>query len=158
MAKSPSTQRDYEVWEAVGEGAVWVTLTDDRGRETQRQIGGPGGVARLRIKVEDREAMMYANQNNPFDGGRLRRVDPGAPEVQAAKTDEQLLATLSSSSLEDDLMAETEFNVRRLKALAEAGGSTSVSVAQLHTIKTVIDRRWPPIAPPADQLAAANER
>lgn len=158
MAKATDTERDYEVWAAVGAGAVWVTLTDDRGRETQRQIGGPGGADRLKIKVDDREAMQYVSPNNPFDSGRLRRVDPGAPERQAAKTDDELIASLASPTLEDDLMAESEFNVRRLKALAEAEGSNAVSVGQLFTINRVIDRRWPQSEPPADQLAAANER
>jgi hypothetical protein len=31
-------------------------------------------------------------------------------------------------------------------------------VGQLYTIKRVIERRWPQAEPPADQLAAANER
>lgn len=159
MPRTQNTERDYEVWEAVGAGAVWVTLTDDRGRETQRQIGGPGGADRMRIKVEDREAMQYVSPNNPFDSGRLRRVDPGAPTEQAAKTDAQLVATLASPTLEEDLMAASEFEVRRLKDLAEAGDiANAVSVGQLYTIKKVIDRRWPPIAPPQDQLDAANER
>ncbi len=63
MATGRTTKRDYEVWEALGKGAVWVTLTDDGGREMHRQIGGPGsGVARLRIKVADREAMQASER------------------------------------------------------------------------------------------------
>lgn len=157
MTTESSTQ-SYEVWEVVGEGAVWVTLTDDRGRDVQRKVGGPGGAKRIRLRRTDRESMEYI-PGNPFESGRLRRVDEGAPAEQVAKTDEELLLLLHTSpSLEDELMRETEFNVRRLHALAKAEGASEVTVQQLFILNRVIQRRWPQPEPPADQLAAANER
>lgn len=159
MATRRATQRDqYEIWEPVGPGAVWVTTTDVRGNEKQVRLG-KGGVARLRIKAEDVQAIKDAfPDTNPFESGRLRRVDEGAPAVQPAQTNEELIAGLASPSLEEDLMRASEFDVRRLKDLAEVGSSDAVSVGQLHVINKVIEARWPRPAAPSDQVAAATER
>lgn len=158
MTPNKNTQSD-EIWEAVGAGAVWVTLTDDRGRDVQRQIGGPGGSSRMRIKTVDREAMQYASEGNPFDSGRLRRVDGEYGSTsQIAKTDAELLALLGVESLSATLMAESELNVRRLYAMAESDSASRVTVSQLHDLKSVIQARWPQPEPPADQLAAAYEK
>jgi hypothetical protein len=154
MTRKTSTVSE-EIWEVVGEGQVWLTLVDGHGRPTYKSVGGPGGGKRIRLKPTDRENMEYAaGDSNPFATGRLRRVDgEHATEAQTAKTDEELLVLLESPDLTSALDAESEFNVRRLRAMAETGSASKrVTVQQLHDIKEVIDRRWPQPAPPASQL------
>lgn len=154
MTQKTKTQSE-EVWEVVGAGQVWLTLMDAHGRPTYKPVGGPGGATRIRLKTTDREAMEYAaGDSNPFNTGRLRRVDGvHATLSQTAKTDDELLALLDATDLPLALDLESEFNVRRLRTLAEDGDAARrVTVQQLHDIKATIERKWPQPTPPADQM------
>lgn len=149
-----------EVWEAVSQSTVWVITVDGRGRDQSRPVGGPGNPPRIRITTRDRQYNEDLNpEGNPFSGaaGWLRRVDGAhkGDSSQPGKTDAQLLGLLQNSDrLEEILMAESELNVRRLRALARGEGAERIKMAEAQIIESVVEARWPRREPPADQIEA----
>jgi hypothetical protein len=161
-AQHSSDSPDYtEIWEATSGVTAWVMVTDQRGRDVHKPVGGPGMPNRIRISTADRE---YNQETSPdgsvFDIGVLRRVDGEHAQdfTQPGKTDAQLLGYLQNAeNLEDLLMEESELNVRRLYSLANGDAADKVSFSAMSIIKHVIDRRWPPAQLPSTQLDAIRE-
>lgn len=118
--------------------------SDHRGAE--RAIKIVGG-SRARIKFEDREAIEVSRPGkNPFENGRLRRVDPGADpsQMSVATTDDELREVAGAddlSFLREWLTTESELNVRRLARLIkdEKLGSYAASDA----VTQVMRERFP---------------
>lgn len=152
-----SDVNEVEIWEGVTDSQVWITVTNELGRDREVAVGGPGGRnRRIRIKTGDRILNEERNpEDNPFVNGFLRRVDGdfASDEQQPGKTDAQLLGLLQAGDdFEDFLMEESELSVRRLWALAEGSASDQVSVGQHSVIRRVLDRRWPQRPVPSEQL------
>lgn len=133
-----------ETWENVTPGTVWILGSDHRGAE--RPIKVKGG-AKAQIKLEDREAIELSKPGkNPFENGRLRRIDPGAEPGQrsVATSDDELrevATTEDTHFLAEWLKTESELNLRRLSALVkqEKVGSYAASEA----IGEALKQRFP---------------
>jgi hypothetical protein len=153
------TRKTLEIWEAVSPSACYVTVTDARGRDIERPVGGPGNPQRIRLSEEDRLLNEEANlDGGPFVNGMLRRVDGAhaGDDSQPAKTNAQLLGLLQNAEdLEEILMDESELNVRRLLVLAEGEAGGRVSMSTHAIIRATVERRWPQAEPPALQRRAA---
>lgn len=147
-----------EIWEAVSQSTVWVTVVDGRGRDVSRPVGGPGHPVRIRLTTRDRQYNVDANPDgNPFDTGWLRRVDGDHKDddAQPGKTDAQLLGLLQhAEDLEEILMTESELNVRRLRAMARGEAADSISMSQARIIENVVAARWPRREAPLEQREA----
>lgn len=132
-----------ETWENVTDGVVYVPTTDSRGRERAVKILAH---ARAQISTDDRENLEAIKPGrNPFQNGRLRRVDANATPEQrsAAVTDDELLALveLDETDFVEWLNEDSELNVRRLRTLMRA--NRLGSLVQHQVIDETILRRWP---------------
>ncbi len=130
-----------EIWETTTAGRVWVTLMDDRGRDRTISVGGKVG-DRLRIKTIDRESAMAMVEDSPFVNGMLLRIDGAAvPEdksEQALRTEELMVGfEHTGQDFVDFVAGLNEFNVRRMREMAEAVDATGSQVNHLdEVIKT----------------------
>lgn len=133
-----------ETWENVTLGVVWVMGSDHRGAERTVRIDGG---ARVKLKTEDREGTEVSKPgNNPFQNGRLRRVDEGADPSQraAATTDDELREVATTDDLyflREWLTTETELNARRLAAIVKSEKLGSYAASDM--IRTIVTERFP---------------
>lgn len=142
------TREGEEIWETTTDGTVWVSVTDDRGREKQISVGGRAG-QRLRLKTLDREVnqeAIFDEEADPFRNGLLRRVDADQNSDEATATDqafspEQLakLFAKNGNSFRASVDKLNEVNVRRMRALAD---DLEVSTAQLSYLEEVIEAKF----------------
>lgn len=131
-----------EIWETTTEGTVWVATTDDRGRTKDVSVGGKVG-ARLRIKTEDREIVQDAileDGSDPFTNGLLRRVDADQNADERTRSDqalttEDLMAIYDKkgNAFQAAVKKLNEFNVRRLREVAEGLDATASQISFLDT-------------------------
>jgi predicted type IV restriction endonuclease len=131
------TVRDgEEMWETITDGRVWVTVTDHRGHESSKSVGGKAG-SRLRISTVDREInqdRIITDGGDPFANGMLRRVDAdqNLDERTAsphALTNENLMLIFSKSAVKK----LNETNVRRMAAMTTDVDASTSQVAFLET-------------------------
>lgn len=127
-AHTPKAREGEEIWETTTPGRVWVTTTDDRGKEKSVGVGGKPG-QRLRIKSLDREVCQDAileDASDPFTNGLLKRIDADqnsderTVSTQALST-EELMAIFekTGNSFQAAVKKLNELNVRRLREAAE---------------------------------------
>lgn len=130
-----------ELWETTTDGAIWYVITDQRGREKHKRVGGKAGT-RIRITTADREL----NQDNiidpdkdPWHNGFLKRVDKDQSEDEATATDqalstEELMALFAKNgnAFQSAVRGLNERNCRRMLAIAE---DVDASVAQVNFLQ-----------------------
>lgn len=131
---------DMEMWEVTTDSAVSLLRWDGRSREYKNvKIGGPRGVKRATITVEDREyyqsLIRDENQHlDPFTNGTLvqivdgERVDEGLSEDGLKPFLEINDPDVFQEALRD---LHSELAVRRLRALVEDEGKGRVWQAAL---------------------------
>lgn len=133
-----------ETWENVTTGTVWVMGSDHRGAERAVKIKGG---ARVQIKADDREGTQVSRPGkNPFENGRLRRIDPGADpsQMSVATTDDELREVAVGDDLyflREWLTTETELNVRRLAAIVKKEKIGSYASSSM--IEEIVRERFP---------------
>lgn len=137
-----------ELWHTTTAGTVWVTITDDRGREKQLSAGGRKG-APLRIKTVDREInqeAIYEVEADPFRNGLLKRVDADQNEDESTASDQALDDTQlvkffskNGTNFQKAIAGLNEINVRRLRAMAD---DVDITTAQLAHLEEVIEQKY----------------
>lgn len=125
----PKARAGEEIWETTTEGRVWVTSTDDRGKERAVAVGGKVG-QRLRIASLDREICqdrILDDTSDPFVNGLLKRIDAdqNADErtaSQQALSTEELMSIFdkTGNAFQSAVRKLNELNVRRLREAADA--------------------------------------
>lgn len=142
-----------ETWENVTAGTVWVMGSDYRGAERAVKILGG---ARVQLKTEDREAVEVSKPGkNPFQNGRLRRVDAGAEpgQMSAATTDSELRDVATTDDLfflREWLTTESELNVRRLAAIVKKEKIGSYASSSM--IEEIVRERFPHMTYTEEQI------
>lgn len=137
---TPRARDGEEIWETTTEGKVWVTTTDDRGKEKAVSVGGKPG-ARLRIKSLDREVMQDAilqDGSDPFTNGLLKRIDADQQDDPQTASDqvlttEQLMELFgkTGNAFQAGVRKLNELNVRRLREMAESLDAKASQIAFL---------------------------
>lgn len=143
VAHTPKAREGEEIWETTTPGRVWVTTTDDRGREKQISVG-PGVGQRLRLKSTDREVAQDSvldDASDPFTNGLLKRVDADQQLDASTKSDQaldtdQLLALFAKkgNAFQAAVAKLNELNVRRLSEMAEAADASASQIAHLKEV------------------------
>lgn len=126
---TPRAREGEEIWETTTPGTVWVTVTDDRGKEKDISVGGQPG-QRLRIKSLDREIVqdrILDDASDPFTNGLLKRVDADQNLDEATASDQALttedleaIFLKTGNAFQAAVRKLNELNVRRLREVAEA--------------------------------------
>lgn len=137
---TPRARDGEEIWETTTPGKVWVTVTDDRGKEKSVRVGGAPG-QRLRIKSLDREVNQDAilgDDSDPFTNGLLKRVDADQQQDPMTASDqvldtEQLMELFkkSGNAFQAAVKKLNELNFRRLHEMAEAADASASQIAFL---------------------------
>lgn len=136
--------RPQEIWHTTTHSRVGVWVTDSKGAESRRRVGGkPGSV--LRITKEDREMnqeRVVDARYDPFTNGMLVPVKSSSTPSEHAIPNEELvgLFALEIADFADRIGALNEVNSYRLLRLQEEGKAT---VAQVTALKDMIEKRWP---------------
>lgn len=142
------TRPGEELWETTTPGTVWVTVTDDRGREKQISAGGRVG-APLRIKTLDREInqeAVYEVESDPFRNGLLRRLDADQNEDEGTASDQALsqeqlvkLFAKNGNAFRSAVDKLNEINIRRMRGMAD---DLDVTTAQLAYLNEIIEEKY----------------
>lgn len=146
-----------ETWENVTAGDAWVLGTNHRGAEMAIRIKGG---KRVQVKTEDREAIELSKPGkNPFQNGRLRRVDPDAEphQTSVAITDEELRQIATGDDnyfLREWLTVESELNVRRLAAMVKR--EKIGSYANSTMIEEIVRERFPFMTYTPEQISVLS--
>lgn len=126
--RRPRTREGEELWETTTDGLLYYLVTDTRGREKEKSVGGKAGT-RLKISTVDREMNQDAIQDersDPWHNGFLRRVDADQNLDERTATDqalstEELMAVFAKSgnAFQAAVRKLNERNVRRLREMVE---------------------------------------
>lgn len=138
-----------EIWEITVPGAVWVEVTNDRGKAVPLKVGGRPG-ARLRISSEDRQLAqerIVDRQFDPFVNGMLTRVDADQQLDEDTRSDDALttedlmkLFAKNGRAFQAAVDKLGEVTVRRMYEMAEDVDATT---SQTNYLKEQIETRWP---------------
>lgn len=145
---TPKAREGEEIWETTTPGLIWVTQTDDRGKEKSVPVGGQPG-QRLRIKSLDREVAQDSilnDESDPFTNGLLKRVDadqnldPATESDQVLDTEELMkVFGKKGTPFETAVKKLNELNVRRLAEMAEA---VDASASQISFLKEYVTENF----------------
>lgn len=143
------TREGEEIWELTVPGAVWVEVTNDRGKAVPLCVGGRPG-ARLRISTEDRiitQEQIVERELDPFVNGMLCRIDADQQDDEKtasvdALTTEDLMKVFSKSGRAFQAAVDklNQTSVRRMNEMAEDVDATA---SQITYLKDSIATRWP---------------
>lgn len=149
----PRSRPGEEIWETTTPGTVWVTVTDNRGKERQVKVGGKIG-SRLRITSDDREVAedrLMEVSASPFRNGMLVRIDAGAGDMkeeedadysQQLSTEELMAGFAKSGNAFHSFVGKlNEVNTRRMLELAPA---IDASASQLNHLEEVVREKYRP--------------
>lgn len=139
-----NTTELFEVWQNISPGDVYLTIRDSDGYNTRHRVAAG---ASFEIPTKERKRLSAPNpQSNVFVAGRLRRIDEDAEPDQAGRgyTEAELRDVITNfvgADFEEWVRTEQELHVRRLYSIMRA--ERLGTVAQVDSIKIVIEERWP---------------
>lgn len=133
-----------ELWETTGHGLIYVHVTGIDGKDRVVSVGGQPG-QKLRITEYDRtrnqERVMDANADVFSNGMLIRKDTDEQPSDQILSHDAiEELFNLGAAEFKDRAYALNEYNVRRLKEIAEDLDATK---SQIDTLDRIIATKWP---------------